>query len=290
MAAEPRHRREIVTPEGVPIGLGIADAGERVGAFAIDLVIVTAVVVLLALLAGMASGASLREGSWGISFVLLAAFLVRNFYFVFFELRWRGQTPGKRAFKLRVVDARGGALGSEAVVARNLVRDVEVFVPLTIVFASDQVWPGISAWGIALASLWCLVLVFLPLFSKERTRVGDLVGGTRVVAAPRVFLLSDLAGRAPSARDGGYAFSDAQLDVYGVYELQVLENVLRGEDGIASLSAIDAVFERVRDKIEWKEAGRVDRRRFLEDYYVALRARLERKMLFGKRKADKHDR
>ena len=29
-------------------------------------------------------------------------------------------------------------------------------------------------------------------------------------------------------------------------------------------------------------------RQWLEEFYVALRARLERKMLFGKRKADKY--
>ena len=44
-------------------------------------------------------------------------------------MRWRGITPGKRVFGLRVIDRGGGALRADAVIARNLMREIEVFLP-----------------------------------------------------------------------------------------------------------------------------------------------------------------
>ena len=47
------------------------------------------------------------------------------------------------------------------------------------------------------------------------------------------------------------------------------------------------VAETICAKIGWS-AGQGDERAFLEAYYTQLRARLERDMRFGKRKADKY--
>ena len=85
------------------------------------------------------------------------------------------------------------------------------------------------------------------------------------------------------------AFTDPQLDVYGVYELQVLEDVLRGRGRAGHADAVRTVAEKVREKIGWSGPP-VSDERFLEAFYAALRGRLERRLLFGKRRADKHDR
>lgn len=79
-----------------------------------------------------------------------------------------------------------------------------------------------------------------------------------------------------------YRFGEAELSVYGEYELQTLERVLR--DGRPE--AMAAVAEAICRKIGWAP-GSGDERAFLEAFYAQLRARLEGGMRFGKRKADK---
>jgi uncharacterized RDD family membrane protein YckC len=217
---------------------------------------------------------------------LLAIFLVRTFYFAFFELTWQGQTPGKRRLRIRAVEARGGPLTAEAIIARNLTREVELFLPLVALSAPEAIFGGAPGWARLAALAWMLVFGFLPLFNRDRLRVGDLVAGTVVVRTPDAVLLEDLS--AARAREA-LAFTDAQLDVYGVYELQVLEDVLRGRGLAGHDEAVRTVAGKIREKIGWTGPAIADEP-FLDAFYAALRGRLERRLLFGKRRADKHDR
>ena len=286
-AARAERLREVVTPEGVPVRFAVALAGDRLGAFLLDLTVVAAVVLALVapLVALFAWGA--LAGDLVVALAILAVFLVRTFYFAFFELSWQGQTPGKRRLRLRAVDGRGGPLSAEAVVARNLTRELELFLPLAALFAPEALFGGAPGWARLAALAWMLVLGFLPLFNRDRLRVGDLVAGTVVVRTPDAVLLEELA-TAASGRPA-LAFSDAQLDAYGIYELQVLEQVLRGRGKLGHAAAVRTVAEQVRAKIGWRGAATGDEP-FLEAFYAALRGRLERRLLFGRRRADKHDR
>ena len=98
-----RAKRDIITPEGVPLSVELADLGERATAFVIDLFIwfCAALVVFFALGTMAIHGLS---GVIALSVMLFIAFLVRNLYFIYFELAWRGATPGKRVVGLRVMD------------------------------------------------------------------------------------------------------------------------------------------------------------------------------------------
>jgi hypothetical protein len=82
-----------------------------------------------------------------------------------------------------------------------------------------------------------------------------------------------------------YRFSEAELAVYGEFELQTLERLLR--EGRAD--AIEAVYHTIAGKIG-RNDGWGDERGFLGAYYIQLRARLEAGMRMGRRKADKHER
>jgi uncharacterized RDD family membrane protein YckC len=294
-------RVELITPEGVPLDLGIASAGDRAVAFMIDFAIVTGVTFTVALLAAFGTGVALTGGTWVGAFAQLLWFLGWNFYFMFFELRWMGATPGKRLMGLRVIERHGGPLTADAVIVRNLTRDIELFMPLQMLILGEVIWPGAPGWARLAAIAWLLVIALLPLFNKLRLRVGDLAGGTMVVVAPRTVLLPDQSAHAvaasatPGAPPAGrvrYEFTGAALDVYGIYELQVLEDVLRkGEEGtVEGYLAMDAVCEKIQRKIGWDivASGRVDAHGFLKDFYAALRAHLEHKMLLGERKADKY--
>jgi hypothetical protein len=77
-------------------------------------------------------------------------------------------------------------------------------------------------------------------------------------------------------------FSEAELSVYGIFELQELERVLR----IREARAMREVADTIRAKIGRPVAEEDDV--FLLSYYRQLKARLERKLLFGKRREDKY--
>jgi len=269
--------RSIVTPEGIPLRFALARAGDRIAAFVFDLFVQSAAIAAIAI--GLSAVRGSFEGSWLTAIIVVMAFFIMNFYFVFFEVRWQGATPGKRRAGIRVIDARGGQLETSSVIARNLVRELEVWTPLRFLLARKLVWPDAPTWATVLAIVWTFTFLFLPLFNRDRLRVGDLIAGTLVVQQPRVMLLPDLIADAR----GTYEFTPAQLTFYGVYELQVLEDVLRA----ARADVIRPIADKVRAKIGFT-AEVADDEQFLREFYAAQRAHLEQKLLFGQRREDKH--
>lgn len=277
-----RNLRQIVTPEGVSLSVELADIGERSVAFIIDVVFWNLAVFLIVFPISF-----LRVFNLSIEIVtgliLFVGFLVRNLYFLHFELALRGATPGKRIVGLRVIDRRGGPLLASAVIARNLTREFEIFMPLIVLLSLGGV--DSQGWAQWLAFVWILVIGAIPFINRDRMRGGDLIAGTIVVSLPRQALLGDLAQNAFQ-----FNFEDRQLRAYGNYELQVLEEILRNA-GKASYSpdTLRQVGEKIRHKIGWREqVGPENEERFLRDFYTAQRAFLEREQLFGKVRLDKH--
>ncbi len=284
--------RELVTPEGVALRFKLASAGDRAAAFVLDAILQLVFVAAIAIALSTAAGSG---ASWLRAVITVVSFLVVNFYFAFFEIRWQGQTPGKRRIGIRVIDARGGQLEASSVLARNLIRELEIWTPLRFLLVNRLLWPDAPRWAMLVAVAWTLVFVLMPLFNKDRLRIGDLIAGTRVVTQPKIVLLPDLTdgSEAPeigpvAPRGAAFAFSEAQLAIYGIYELQVLEGVLRqNASDLGYWEAVRTVSEKIRTKLEYAEVVRDDER-FLKEFYAALRAHLEQQMLFGQRRADKH--
>lgn len=288
-AAQAHRQRELVTAEGLALPLAIASRGARVAALLIDLAITFGgLLVFLLLMMWLAQGLlqvdSIEDNPVGevLSIVMIMAlFLVRYVYFLWFELGPRGATPGKRALGIRVAarpSASGahGRLTAEAVLARNLMRDVEVFVP-TVFLVTGGYEDGLSG---AAAGIWILVFLLFPFFNRDNLRAGDLVAATWVVEVEKASLPEVMS--ATEDRSATYRFGEAELSVYGEHELQVLETVLRQDRP----EAMREVAEAICRKIGW-QPGAGDERAFLETFYAALRARLERDMRFGRRKKDK---
>ncbi|HBL25602.1 MAG TPA: RDD family protein [Acidobacteria bacterium] len=291
---EPPRHFAVVTPEGLSLPFQVAPAGDRVLAFALDgLLIFVSLAAVWLLAAAMAVGV-LED--LGLAAALLVSFLVRHGYFIVCEARG-GTTFGKRRLKLRVLSRDGGPLTVEAVIARNLLRDLEVFLPLAALLAPEALVPSAPAWGRLFSVLWILVFALMPLLNAERLRCGDLVAGTLVAKAPQPLLLSDLADQAPAGRSAptgprveeGAAFTREQLDIYGIHELQVLENLLRqADEGILDPLVLEQVAEKIRRKINWPaERWNDPAFPFLQAFYRAQRGRLEQKMLFGHRQERK---
>ena len=275
-------RRSLVTPEGVDLHLNLAEFGQRAGAFIIDLVAMLLVLVVARILVGVLVASLGKESlELGAIIWLLGFFLLRNFYFILFEMGPRAATFGKRMLGLRVVARGGDRLTADRVIARNLMREIEFYLPLS--FLGYNLAEGSAGGLTALAGLlWTGLFVIFPFFNQDRLRIGDLLAGTWVVNVPRRKLGIDRLQTERPAE--AFAFTDAQLDVYGIYELQTLEEVLRGDhaDTIATVAAT------IRYKIGATLLG--NDRDFLIAYYDAARGRMERGLLFGKRREDKFDR
>jgi uncharacterized RDD family membrane protein YckC len=287
--------RALVTPEGIVLTLQLAGSGQRLWAFVLDLAMMTALLVAVTIAALVVAGSLALTlpggGSAGFQIVgviwLLVAFVLRNLWFVVFEAGRRTATPGKRIVGLRVAARDGDALTIDAVVARNLVRELEFFLPLS--FLMYQAGTGAASAWTALAGIgWTIGFALLPLFNRDRLRVGDLLAGTWVLCAPRRRLGADVALRGGAA--AGFVFTDAQLAAYGVFELQTLEDVLRRSEVNPMRRPPDdpviAVAASIRRKIGFTGG---DDFAFLNAYYAALLTRLERQTLFGKTRRDKYD-
>jgi len=142
--------REIETPEGVSLRLRAAGPLPRAQAWTIDLV-----VRLVVLAVAMMPLSLFGIGGRGLAMLLM--FALTWAYWVVCELWLDGQSLGKKALGLRVVNADGTPVTWLPSVTRNLLRVVDAL-------------PGV--YGVGLAS---------TLIDAHARRLGDIVAGTLVV-------------------------------------------------------------------------------------------------------------
>lgn len=279
---------DIVTPEGLPLHLQLATVADRGCAFCIDCAVVFAVLFLVGLVMYLiaGSGSMMDSESVLIALAMLLLFFVRHGYFIACEAGRQGRTFGKRLMGLRVIDRQGGPLTTEAVVARNLTREVEVFLPLTGL-AMPEGALGMEGFPALVALVWLGVLGLLPLFNSHRLRLGDMLAGTLVVQASPAALDPELV-KSSGAQSSGISFRLDQLSIYGVYELQVLEQLLRRRP--RDFDGLKTVARSVQRKIGWQTEGdQLSDLAFLEAFYQAQRGRLEQDLELGDVRAHKHD-
>jgi uncharacterized RDD family membrane protein YckC len=175
-----------VTPEAVTVSLDVAGLGSRMIAWIIDTLIqlVVAVPILLGI------GAGNLGGSVELVVVSLIVFLLFWGYYPIFELSWQGRTPGKRAQRLRVIRTDGQPAGGAAIMVRNLIRILDVFM------------------------LPFLAVISMIVTSRAQ-RLGDLAAGTMVVreakfTAPQAVLT---ATRPDLPRVDATGLSEREYDV-----------------------------------------------------------------------------
>jgi uncharacterized RDD family membrane protein YckC len=144
----------IRTPEGIELSLPLAGPVTRFFAWAIDLAVIMAVLMIVSTLLAVFS--ALSPGLYQAAMTILF-FGLQIGYAMACEWLWRGQTLGKRLLRLRVVDESGLRLAPSQVVIRNLLRFVDSLPLLYLVG------------GIA-----CLI-------SPRGQRLGDLAANTVVV-------------------------------------------------------------------------------------------------------------
>lgn len=276
-------RRSLITPEGIDLKIQLADIGARIGAIVIDLIIIHAVLFLGAII--FIFGGITVNFELALSLFIVFSLFMRSFYFLAFEMGAKAATPGKRLMKIRVA-ARNTAMGqarlsANAIFARNALREIEIFFPLSF-FASNS--GSVDGMIGLLGLIWSGIFLLFPLFNKDRLRAGDLIAGTWVVRAPKPILGRDLATHNNQSA-GLFSFSGEQVEAYGIHELHVLETVLRTNKP----ATLKEVADRIRHKIVWEKTAEERDKEFLEAYYRALRKRLESRLIMGIRRKNKFD-
>ncbi len=128
-------------------------------AWLLDMVLVTLLFILLAIVFGVAAA---FIGDYATAAFFVMTLFLYTGYWVVLELWWDGRTIGKRAFSLRVVGERGLRLTFGQVALRNLLRFIDIL-------------PGPAGLG-----------AIFVLFGRQHRRLGDLVAGTLVIRERRV--------------------------------------------------------------------------------------------------------
>lgn len=272
---------ELMPPEGVALHLDIASVASRLGAQFIDFVM-TFVIALGCIIVLSLSGA-LEESARATAITLLG-FLLRTPYYILSELIWNGRTLGKRIAGIRVVNVEGRRLTPHQIATRNLMKEVEIFTPLGLIFSESPVW---LTWT---TLFWLVIVVAVTLSSNRRQRLGDLMAGTLVIENPRSVLLPDLAAATSTIKvtQAGFEFRPEQLDIYGSYELQTLEGLLRDPNTRLRDKQATEIAQAIIKKIGYPEAVTPGKElEFLNAFYIAQREHLETLRLFGKRRENK---
>jgi uncharacterized RDD family membrane protein YckC len=157
----------IDTPEQVELQFAVAGIGSRFVAQLLDILIIFVTLFIELLFFAWAgsnapkSGPLDTAGKWALAILIFLNFAFVVGYFALFEAYWHGQTPGKRAMKLRVIKDSGRQITFFEALARNTVRLIDY-----------------------LPSLY-LAGVITMLCNKQNKRLGDLAAGTLVVHESR---------------------------------------------------------------------------------------------------------
>ncbi|HEY1940192.1 MAG TPA: RDD family protein [Candidatus Angelobacter sp.] len=150
----------IDTPEQVHLEFMLAGIGSRFMAAFLDILIEAVIYLVLFLLTLLwaSSGFFNRTRSvWWEALVTFVLFCINWGYYAIFESIWKGQTPGKRWARIRVIKDSGRPINAFEAISRNLIRFVD-FLPF----------------------LYGVGVVTMLLNAKHR-RLGDYVAGTLVV-------------------------------------------------------------------------------------------------------------
>lgn len=148
----------IRTPENVAFEFELAGIGSRAVAWLLDVMVMGVLTTAGIVFAGLFG---VFAGGLAAALYFVIAFAVQWGYGAFCEFRFNGQTVGKRAVGIRVLQAGGTRISWSQAVVRNLVRVVDVLPALYLTGATSA------------------------LIDRQGRRLGDVAAGTVVVRQRR---------------------------------------------------------------------------------------------------------
>jgi uncharacterized RDD family membrane protein YckC len=220
---------QIRTPEGIVFSQQLAGPVTRFLALSIDLVCIAAITSVVGKLIGILQIISMNVA---MAIHVLAYFVVTIGYGIVCEWAWRGQTLGKRIFRLRVVDAEGLRIQFSQIVVRNLLRFVDA-LPIFYFLG------GLVAW-----------------FSPKCQRLGDIAASTVVIRMPTMTepdLEQLLGGKFNSLRQHSHLVARLRQGVSPSEASLALNAVLRRDElePVARIELFAQLAEYFRAKVEF---------------------------------------
>ena len=156
----PSDKLTIDTPEQIPLEFPLAGIGSRFLAVAVDsLIQFFAWLVLMLLFTWFEPDLARiwpRAPVWAFAILMIIGFLIFSGYFAVFETVWNGQTPGKRAVRIRVIKDSGRPISVYEAIIRNVIRVID----------------GLGLYAVGIISVFV---------SSRNKRLGDFAAGTVVV-------------------------------------------------------------------------------------------------------------
>ncbi|QIR40375.1 RDD family protein [Tolypothrix sp. PCC 7910] len=157
------NRVKFRTPESVELEFTLAGIGNRAWALLIDYHILAFIllgfyilfwVIIVQFSDFWINLVGSSFGLWMIAIAFIITFTIYAGYFVFLEILWQGQTPGKRIAKIRVVRDDGRPIGLQQAALRALLRPFDEFL---------------------------FIGAFFIMLTRQEKRLGDLAAGTIVI-------------------------------------------------------------------------------------------------------------
>lgn len=173
--SSPEEFLNIDTPENVVFGYEIVGIGSRFIAGLIDNLIIFIVLGIFTLVL-VAIGNSASETMRGIlvAIGILISFIFFWGYYIYFEVRKNGRSPGKEFAHIRVIRQDGTPITLTESIVRNLVRIIDFF-------------PG--GYGLGIVTMF---------IDGQSRRLGDIIAGTVVVRDEESVTLNSLQEKRPS--------------------------------------------------------------------------------------------
>src|SRR5215469_7580005 len=196
----------IRTPEGIVFSQSLAGPVTRFLAWFIDQLVIQVMLMLLGIVFTLMG---IIAGGFAFALFIIGWFLIGIGYGIFFEWSWRGQTIGKKLFRLRVVDVEGMRLQFNQIVVRNLLRFIDELPVFYFV-------GGVSCW-----------------LSPKCQRLGDLAANTVVIRNPRLDepdLDQVLAGKFNSLRQFPHLVARLRQNVTPAEADIALQSLLRRDE------------------------------------------------------------
>lgn len=269
------------TPENVQVSYRIAGLGSRFVAYFIDNIYISIMMFGLFLIFIVAAAISdFTLGSWledffesslegqednpqeatnRIGMMILGVWMLiwglgSFVYYYFAELLMRGQTPGKKIAKIRVVKSDGFSLDPTSIFVRNIFRPVDQ-IPL----------------------FWVV-----PLLSPASKRFGDMVGGTIVVESGKQEinpLRTELLNR--NRDDVVFRFSASSLDQLSAEDVSTIEEFCSRMNSVSAEkreSLLEKMIPPIVQTLGVEDPEKSEYEAFLFDLLTAEYRRQERRL------------
>jgi uncharacterized RDD family membrane protein YckC len=199
----------IETPEQIGVDLELAGLGSRFVAQMIDWLWKFVFTMLLVVVGSITMGL-LGDGKMLEHPTMLAAALVVSIIYVlwlgagiYFEVRWNGQTPGKRFAGIRVIRIGGAPLDAQAACVRNLLA-VADFLPT-----------------------FHLLGAILILLTTNRQRLGDLAAGTIVIRERSAGVSPEFGDELTAHASDAVRFTPTQLSALAPTDRAIIRSFLQ---------------------------------------------------------------